>query len=319
MKEVAMNKRDFMLDLIHNPAMPDHVPAAFFMHFDHAHHQGQAAIDKHLEFFRYTGMDFVKIQYENPLPSFPIHKPEDWARAPLYPDEFFETPIRIVEGLVKAARTKALVIMTLYSPFMWATHLDKSAPIANHLQENPQAVIKGLAIMTENVLKLVRGCKRAGIDGFYASSQGGEAFRFQDTTSFDKYIKPTDLAVWEEIQSCAFNILHICDYEGEYADLTPFLDYPGHVVNSSLKLGDRILTAQDVSEMFGRPFMGGMERKGVIAAGNPEAIHQAVTGVLTQAPERFILAADCTVPSDTPWESLKTAIDTAHQYRKRPA
>ena len=34
--------------------------------------------------------------------------------------------------------------------------------------------------------------------------------------------------------------------------------------------------------------------------------------VLTQAPQRFILAADCTVPSETSWENLKAAIDTAH-------
>ena len=310
-----MNKRDRMLNLIDNDSFGDYVPAAFFMHFDSASHQGQAAIDKHLEFFRYTGMDFVKIQYEQSLPSSPpIRRPEDWAQVPLYPDEFFEAPLRVVAGLVKAAQPEALVIMTLYSPFMWAAHLDNEARIADHLQENPDAVMKGLAIMTENVLRLVRGCKRAGIDGFYASSQGGEAFRFQDPTLFRKYIKPTDLTVWDEIQSCTFNILHICDYEGTYADLTPFLDYPGQVVNSSLALQDRSLTAKEVSLMFGRPFMGGMERKGVIATGNSEAIRRAATAVLAQAPERFILAADCTVPSDTPWEHLKTAIESAHQY-----
>ena len=234
----------------------------------------------------------------------------------MYPKEFFDTPVRVVEGLVKAAKADALVIMTLYSPFMWARHLAEDMVLADHLKENPEAVKKGLEIMTENVLNLVRGCKRVGVDGFYASSQGGEAFRFKGTDIFQKYVKPTDLAVWHETQACLFNILHICDYEGGYDDLTPFLDYPGQVVNSSLKLGDRTLTPKEVSQMFGRPFMGGMERKGVIATGSPEEIRQAVAGVLAEAPERFILAADCTVASDTPWDHLKTAIDTAHQHRK---
>lgn len=311
-----MNKRDTMLNLIQNETLSDYIPAAFFLHFDDAYHQGQAAIDKHLEFFRSTDMDFVKIQYEQDFPpSDPILKPEDWAHAPLCPEEFFETPIRVVEGLIKAAQSEALVIMTLYSPFMWAAHLD--ADIAKHLEEEPEAVKKGLTIMTENVLTLARACKRAGIDGFYASSQGGEAFRFRDSSIFEKYIKPTDLAVWDEISSCAFNILHICDYEGGYDDLSPFSDYPGDVVNSSLKLGDRILTPQEISELFRRPFMGGMERKGVLATGDLDAIQQTVTDVLARAPERFILAADCTVPSDTHWEHLSTAIDTAHQYRKQ--
>lgn len=287
------------------------------MHFDSAHHQGQAAIDRHLEFFQYTGMDFVKIQYEQGFPSsLPIIEPEDWRHVPPIGNEFFEATFNVVEGLVRPASKAALVIMTVYSPFMWAAHLDQRALIGNHLQENPEAVKKGLEIMTENVLRLVRGCKRLGVDGFYVSTQGGEAFRFADGALFRKYIKPTDLAVWEEVKSCPFNILHICDYEGGYADLTPFLDYPGQVVNSSLNLGDRSMTPREVSDLFGRPFMGGLERKGVIATGEPQAIRKVVGEVLENAPERFILAADCTVPSETSWENLKTAIDAAHQYRK---
>ncbi|HLO18639.1 MAG TPA: hypothetical protein VK206_27660, partial [Anaerolineales bacterium] len=111
-----MNKRDTMLSLIHNDTLPDYIPAAFFLHFDSTCHQGQAAIDKHLEFFHSTGMDFVKIQYEQPFPvSLPIRKPEDWAHAPRCSEEFFEAPIQVVEGLLKAAKSEALVIMTLYS------------------------------------------------------------------------------------------------------------------------------------------------------------------------------------------------------------
>jgi hypothetical protein len=49
-----MNKRDNLLNLIHSNTTPASIPAAFFMHFDRAYHQGQAAIDKHLAFFRAT-------------------------------------------------------------------------------------------------------------------------------------------------------------------------------------------------------------------------------------------------------------------------
>jgi hypothetical protein len=34
----------------------------------------------------------------------------------------------------------------------------------------------------------------------------------------------------------------------------------------------------------------------------------------TRAPDRFILAADCTVPGDTPWENLRAAIEEAHHF-----
>ncbi len=249
-------------------------------------------------------------------PAPPINKAEDWAQIPLYPDSFFEPTQRVVEGLVKAAHDEALVVMTLYSPFMLAMQLAGGVDVIQHLQENPDAVMKGLATMTENELNLVRGCMRAGVDGFYVSTQGGETSRLGAGDLFQRYIKPTDLAVWNEIKGCTFNILHICDYVGGYDDLTPFLDYPGHVVNCSLTLGDRKLLPTEVAQLFGRPFMGGLERKGVIATGSAAEIRAAVRSVLAQAPERFILAADCTVPSDTPWDNLKTAIDTAHQHRR---
>ena len=94
------------------------------------------------------------------------------------------------------------------------------------------------------------------------------------------------------------------------------MDYPGQEVNCSLQLPDRTLTPREVSQMFDRPFMGGLDRKGVIANGSVEEIRQAAEATLAQAPERFILAADCTVPGDTPWLNLRTAIDAAHWFRK---
>jgi uroporphyrinogen decarboxylase len=312
-----MNKRDILLDLIHGEKRGQFIPAAFFMHFEPACHQGQAAIDKHLEFFRSTGMDFVKIQYEQPIPPGDrIQQIKDWTNAPLYSTEYFRPSIDLVKGLVQATKREALVVMTLYSPFMWARHLAGDGLLAEHLLNNPDAVGKGLEIMTENVLTLVRECKQAGVDGFYASTQGGESFRFPGTEIFQKYIKPTDLAVWQEIQNCRFNILHICDYAGGYDDLSQFFEYPGQVVNCSLRVAERMLLPGEVSRIFGRPFMGGLDRKGIISTGNTKEIRREVENLLAQAPDRFILAADCTVASETPWPNLKTAIDTAHRFRQ---
>ena len=54
----------------------------------------------------------------------------------------------------------------------------------------------------------------------------------------------------------------------------------------------------------------------MIATGDAAAIRQAVTSVVTAAPARFILAADCTVPSETPWEKLRVAVNTAHRTQR---
>ena len=94
------------------------------------------------------------------------------------------------------------------------------------------------------------------------------------------------------------------------------MDYPGQVVNVNQRVGDEMLTGQTIAEMFKRPFMGGLDRKGIIATGSPADVQQEVERVLQQAPSKSFLAADCTLPNEVDWENVKTAVATAHSYQK---
>lgn len=314
-----MNRRDLVLGLVTDGVRKGYVPAAFFLHFDADHHRGQAAVDKHLEYFRATGMDLVKIQYEHPFPRLEqIRQPRDWAGVPRYGKDFFADPLGVVEGLVKAAKSEALVVLTLYSPLMLAAQATSRELVTEHLERDPESVKKGLEIIAESVLVLVRECARLGLDGFYASTQGGESGRFKDRGLFARYIKPVDLMVMTEINRlCPFNILHVCDYHGVYDDLAPYLDYPGTIVNCGTRLSSGPLQPAAIAQMFRRPFLGGMDRHGVLVSGSASDIRREVREVIRQAPSRFMLGADCTVPSDTPWQNLKTAIAEAHEENGR--
>jgi uroporphyrinogen decarboxylase len=313
-----MNKRDAVLSLLDSTKVSSYIPAAFFLHFDPAFHKGQAAVDKHLGYFKYTGMDFVKIQYEGKFPTLPaIQKPEDWAKMPFYGLDFYEPQLKVVEGLVKAAKKDALVVVTLYSPFMCAGHTAGEDTVTRHILENPEAVQRGMQIITDSLMGFVKACVKLGLDGFYASTQGGEAGRFPGRELFDQCVRPYDLALMNEAnRSCEFNILHVCDYRQPYNELSPYTNYPGHIVNCSLELTTGKTTGKDVARLFNRPYMGGLDRLGILAKGSQAEVRAAATAVLEAAPERFILAADCTVPSETPWDNLKAAIDTAHLFRR---
>ncbi len=312
-----MNKRDAILGLLDSTYQPSYIPAAFFLHFPPAFHAGQAAVDKHIEFFRHTGMDLVKIQYERTFPKIAaIQEPEDWVKMPRLGVDYFEGQLKAVEGLVQALKSEAVVIVTLYSPFMCAGHVTGKELLLRHLQQDPEAVKKGMEAVTESLLTFVRACIELGVDGFYSSTQGGEAGRFDDPGIFDSAIKPFDLTVMNEINAiCPFNILHVCDYALPYDDFSRFLDYPGDAVNCPLHLSGETLSTQAAAEMFKRPFMGGLERLGILNTGSPEQIKHETEAVLRAAPRRFILGADCTVPSDTSWDNLKAAIDTAHGWQ----
>jgi hypothetical protein len=57
----SKSKRDLMMQVLDMSSTPGYIPAGFFMHFGV---KGDAAIKSHLEYFRATGMDFLKIQFD---------------------------------------------------------------------------------------------------------------------------------------------------------------------------------------------------------------------------------------------------------------
>ena len=312
-----MNKRDLIFSLLDPAKTPEIVPAAFFLHFDPAYHTGPGAVAKHLEFFRYTGMDIAKIQFELGFPQMEVNTPADWAKLPFFGLDHYQPMLALVKGVVAAAKAEAPVILTLYSPYMLTNNIAGEENVARTMGENPQAYQRAIGQMTDSLMAFVKEAIRLGLDGFYTSTQGGEKGRLPDPALFNTCVRPYDLAIMEEInQNCPFTILHICDYHSPYDDIYKFTDYPGQVVNVSLDLVGGEVTARDVAAAFKRPFMGGLERKGVIATGTPEQIRAAVQQAVDNAPERYILGADCTIPADTSWDNLKLAIQTAHECRR---
>jgi uroporphyrinogen decarboxylase len=260
-------------------------------------------------------MDFVKIQFEQTYTRQEfLQKPADWSKLTLRKLDFYEPLLVTVRDLVKAAKKDSLILMTLYSPFMCAGHCATSPLLLKHLEENPEAVKKGLDILTESQMLFVKACIKEGVDGFYMSTQGSEARRFSSPKIFHNYVKPYDLVSMKEIQQrCAFNILHVCDYVAPYANYDSVYDYPGHVINCNTKLTDKSLAAAEIAKMFKRPYMGGLDRHGVIAKGSAVEVEAEVKRVIQAAPKQFMLGADCTVAGDTDWAKLRHAIAVAHR------
>lgn len=312
----VLNKREAVLNLLTSTGKQDYIPSGFFVHFGEGYQWGDAAVARHLEYFKAIDMDFIKIQYEALFPAIDtIKKPEDWANMPFYGKDYYEKQLYVVKELVKQGKKLAPVIATFYSPFMCAGHSVTSQLVTEHLKQDPESVKKGLEIITDSVMIFLKECKKLGVDGFLAPTQGNEAFRFQDPNIFLDYIKPTDMVVQNEINDgCICNVLHICDYEGPYDDVSPFVDYPGHIVNLSDVIAGKRVPLKELYTMFGeRPIMGGLEKRGPILTGNDQEIQQRVVAVLEEAPDRFILGAECALLGEVDWKKVRTAVDTGHE------
>ena len=110
--------------------------------------------------------------------------------------QFYADQLAVVEGVVNEVKNETVVIVTLYSPFMFAEQTVGADVLARHIEDDPVAVAKGLERIVESMAIFIRGCIARGIDGFYGSTQGGEKGRFPACV-FDDHVKPTDLMVWD--------------------------------------------------------------------------------------------------------------------------
>ena len=316
---VASSKRERILQVLDQSRPNEYVPAAFFLHFENK--LGRKAVQDHKDFYRATNMDFVKVFYEIAVPTVDINSGSDWEKVPVYGEEFFAPQVAVIADLAREFGNEAFVLPTVYSPLALAHQtLGRGKDFKKLITENPKAfgkAIKNLSLSIENYL---RAARKAGADGFYISTQGGDGNSIpekiwkEQVRQWDKHVSEVANEIGE------INILHICDYGTPFKNaeaLYGFADYPASIINVPLKFSDgSTLNLKEAQKRFGRPIFGGLERLGVITTGSIEEAKAEVDKVLENASPNFILGADCTVPGTTDWENLRAIIDYAHTWRQ---
>jgi len=316
--QVANNRRERILQVLDQSRPNVYVPAAFFLHFENK--LGRKAVEDHKAFYKATNMDFVKVFYEIAVPQIEINSGSDWEKVPVYGEDFFAPQVAVIADLAREFGGEAFVLPTVYSPLSLAHQtLGRGKDFKKLIEENPKAfgkAIKNLSLSIENYL---RSARKAGADGFYISTQGGDGNSIPEKI-WKEQVRQWDKHVSEVANEIGLiNILHICDYGTPYKNaeaLYAYADYPASIINVPLKFSDgSTLNLKEAQKRFGRPVFGGLERLGVIANGSIEEAKKAVDEVLENAAPNFILGADCTVPGETDWEKLRAVIDYAHTWR----
>ena len=288
-------------------AQVDRVPASFWFHFtpDKAH--GEASVRAHLDYYRESGVDYLKVMNEHPYQAnVSIQTPSDWKQvrpAPLSA-RFYQEQLDEIKRIVDELQDECLVITTLFNPF--SSGNDTSGHlVTEHLKEDPESVGQGLAAIADSLAEFALACVDAGASGIYYSAQGGEEGRFTEE-EFLRYIKPHDLTVLNRAKDRGeFHLLHIC---GNRIRLPLYADYPSHAVNWAVTKDN--LDLKNGHELFQRTVVGGMDDRGIVVDGSPDAIRAAVREVIADFGTRgLILGADCTFPTDIPVANIRIAVE----------
>src|SRR5438046_1527283 len=100
-----------------NGQVVDHVPSAFWLHFPEKQFFGKEAVEAHVDFYRSTDIDVVKVMNEYLYRGDNlITTPRDWGRwRPITgPNSYFRGQIDIVKRVVDQIGSEVPVIATIH-------------------------------------------------------------------------------------------------------------------------------------------------------------------------------------------------------------
>lgn len=293
-----------------------YVPAAFFVHFDKDHKEGDAAINAHLQYLLKTNADILKVQFEQHVEHIHgLDNQKNWDNISPLPKDFYHPTVEIIRKIQECAGRDIYVMPTVYSAYQVARQSLRDENIAKAAVERPDDLKRVLGYYLNSLEWFVKECKKTGIESFYMTTQGGEMKYNSIPGFFEEIIKPLDLQLMNLCQQDSkLTILHICDWEGDYDNLNKYIDYPGDIVNTPLHLDGKPFTLRDGEKFFGRPVLGGLEKEGIIVKESTDRVTKVVHEIIANAPEgRLMIGADCTV-SAAPIENIHAAVKAAHQH-----
>lgn len=318
-----MNKRERVIAAIEGREV-DHVPVGFSLHFPEGKERGEEGVQAHLEFFRQTGTDIIKIMNENLVPDVgEIRTPRDWDKIPSYSlkDGFMKQQIEMVKEILEQAEGDAFSLGTLHGICASAIHPIEARYgyehvrelFCTHIRENGQPVLEAFKRITDGMCALAVKYRELGLDGIYYAALGGERNYFTDD-EFGEMIEPFDLEILKASREAGGrNFLHMCKdhlnmkrYEA-YGPLADVVNWGVYETGFTLEEGRRLFPGTTV--------MGGFaNRSGVMTEGTVEELRQEAKKIIRDYGKTgFILGADCTLPTEIPYERIRVIAEAARE------
>lgn len=309
-----MTKKERLLHAFHNEPV-DRVPFGFWYHFSPDEDLGQVTVNQHLQLWRDTDMDLIKVMcdgyFNYPNPGIErIHCADDWfGLEPMGADHPWITrQVERAKAVVQGAGGECCVFYNVFCPMSLMRFGTSEQILMMHLKANPEAVCHAFGVIAEDVKSLVRRLfEEAGLDGIYFCVQNAEKFRFS-AQEYRKLVTPAELDVLKYANTFSENnILHCCGWAGDANRIEVWRDYPSAAVNWAVYVEN--MTLPQGKEFFGgRCVLGGFDNRkgGVLYSGTREAVETETERLVREAGTvGVVLGADCTVPSDIGAERMK--------------
>ena len=331
----VMSKKQLVLDAFDSKPVK-RVPVGFWYHFAKEGEMGggltnpsviDTNIKGHLHFYSTFQPDFVKLMsdgffvYPNTVIANAKSAEDLFAASPLGADHPFIREQTELAGRLNAAFGDE--VATFYNVFSPATFFrflvggsdsDGEKILAEFLLQDEAAVRHALNVIAEDLSDLGRAVISEGRStGIYLSVKNVQDSRITKEL-YSRAISPSEKKVLSAAhESSAYNILHICGYEGSRNDLSLYADYDVKAINWAVTVEG--VGLKEGKKLFGgRTVIGGFgnTKQSLLYAGSKSDIEQYTQELLENAGTcGVILGADCTIPPDIDLNRLAWVRDKA--------
>lgn len=301
----------------------DRIPCSFSLHFPHDKAFGAAGVKAHLDFFKESDTDIIKIMNENLVPHIgegKIKTPADYSAS--VPEcsmkcSYMQEQIDFTKKILDQAEPDTFSVGTLHGICASGLHpIEKSgipyddarALQVALLREDSRTMLSAFQKIADGMSELSQSYIKAGVNAVYYAALGAE-YRYFTDEEFSKWIMPFDKQIMKAIKDAGgYCFLHMCkdglnmERYRSYAELADVVNWGVFEVPFSIDEGKKLFP--------GKTILGGLpNRHGVLVDGTDEEIRSTVKDVIAKyGRKNLIVGADCTLATEQDMHRLQVAV-----------
>ncbi len=221
-----------------------------------------------------------------------IQKPSDWEHLPVLSPSAPQLAgqLECLRMIRAELGPDTPLLQTIFNPLSQAKNLAGNETLLAHLRLHPEAVMRGLATITETTKRFVEACMQTGIDGVFYAVQHAQASLLTQH-EYETFGLPGDLNVLEPAQDLFCNLLHLHGRD-VYFSLLSDLHFP--IVNWHDRETHPSLA--EAQQLFAGVVCGGLRQATLVYQNQIEVQKEAADAIQQTGGKRFMLGAGCVVP-----------------------
>jgi uroporphyrinogen decarboxylase len=269
----------------------DRVPFTFWHHFGLKTPESHAT--RTLEFHRAYRTDLVKVMSDFDYPK----SAGKWYELKVEQNPFPQQ-IRALELIRDGLNGSAYFIETIFNPFNVAQKLSSSQEVLRLKQENPQALLQALDVITQSEIQHIKRAFATGATGILFSVANANKAELSPE-EYDKFSAPFDRRVLAAVPEGKHNILHL---HVEPAYLGRFRDFQAPIINYSMHVSG--IPFAEVRKQFpSSAIAGGIDEVNYGKLPAEDLRRQWEAAAKASGP-KYILTPGCSVPDNSTPEEL---------------